>query len=90
MDSSITEEFKFFSPGQRLDLYASVTLNAAARSATRPLAMTWPAEDLFEDGVPVLVLALELTNVLAGVAVATAFTPPVTGPLSGTLKSRKA
>jgi hypothetical protein len=59
--------------------------NAAARSATKPLATIWLADDLDEVGLA----ELEVWTVAAGGAVATAFTPPVTGPLSGTCKSHK-
>jgi hypothetical protein len=59
--------------------------NTAARSATKLLATTWPADDLDEVGLA----ELEVTAVAAGGAVATAPTPPVTGPLSGTCKSHK-
>jgi len=62
--------------------YVNVIPNAAARSATTPLATRWPADDLDEVGV-----AEPVTAVLAGGAVETAFTPPVTGPLSGTVTS---
>jgi hypothetical protein len=65
--------------------YANAIPIAAARSATTPLATRWPADDLeldeVDDGVAEPVVA-----VAAGGAVATAFTPPVTGPLSGTCK----
>jgi len=59
--------------------YVNVIPNAAARSATTPLATRWPADDLDEVGV-----AEPVMTVLAGEAVATAPTPPVIGPLSGT------
>lgn len=54
--------------------------SAVARSAKTPLATRRPASDDLEE---VLELA-EDADVAVGVDVATAFTPPVTGPLSGT------
>ena len=55
--------------------------NAVAKRANKPLATRWPADELlvvdFDVDVPD-----ELAVLAAGVAVATAPTPPVTGPLS--------
>jgi hypothetical protein len=62
--------------------------NAAARSMAKPLATIWPADDL-DDEVEVGLAELPVWAVAAGGAVATAFTPPVTGPVSLTCKSRK-
>ena len=50
-------------------------LNAVARNANTPLATRWlVSDDLEELG--------EGLDIAVGVDVATAFTPPVTGPLS--------
>ena len=51
--------------------------NAVARRAKKPLATSWSAED--DDFV---VVADEFAAPTTGVPVATAPTPPVTGPLS--------
>jgi hypothetical protein len=51
-------------------------LNAVARNTKRPLAMRWLASDDLEE------LGEALDDIAVGVDVATAFTPPVTGPVS--------
>jgi hypothetical protein len=55
-------------------------LSAEARNAKIPLATRWRASDDLEE----LGEALDelVADVGVGVAVATAFTPPITGPLS--------
>ena len=49
--------------------------NAVAKNAKTPLAMRWLASDDLEE-------LGEGLDIAVGVDVATAFTPPVTGPLS--------
>jgi len=56
--------------------------NAAAKRANKPSETRWPADDL-EVGLE------ELAEVGTGVPVATAPTPPVTGPWSEIWKSSK-
>lgn len=67
--------------------HAKVMPSAVARNAKTPLATRRPASD--DDDEALGELAEDDTNVAAGVAVATAFTPPVTGPLSVTYKSHE-
>ena len=55
--------------------HANVMPNAAAKRANKPSETRWPADDL-EVGLE------ELAEVGTGVPVATAPTPPVTGPWS--------
>jgi len=66
-----------------LHAQANVIPNAVATSAKNPLATRRPASELLE---AVLELA-EDADEAVGVDVATAFTPPVTGPLSDTVFS---
>jgi hypothetical protein len=55
--------------------------NAVAKRANKPLATRWLADEL--DPVAELLLVLDEPAVVApGVPVATAPTPPVTGPVS--------
>jgi len=57
-------------------------LSAAARSAKTPLATRRPASDDLEELGEALDELAEDPDAAVGVDVATAFTPPVTGPLS--------
>lgn len=61
--------------------------SAAAKKAKKPLVTRWPADELevadkLEVADEPFVVLDELAVVATGVAVATAPTPPVTGPLS--------
>jgi len=61
--------------------------SAVARSAKKPLATRRPAPDDLEELGEGLDELPEDGDVAVGVDVATAFTPPVTGPLSDTVGS---
>jgi hypothetical protein len=58
--------------------------NATAKKVNKPSATKWPAdeEEVELDFDAVVLVLEEFAEVGAGVAVATASTPPVTGPLS--------
>jgi len=57
-------------------------LSAVARNAKTPLATRWPASDDLEELGEALDVLAEDPDKGMGVDDATAFTPPVTGPLS--------
>ena len=72
-------------PASQRYSHASVIPNAKAeKKANKPSATRWPADEYSVelDSDAVVVVLEEFAEVGAGVAVAAAPTPPVTGPLS--------